>query len=582
MEKTFRRFGASVILATIAVVSCAPVPGATPIAPTLEPIAPTTTTSVDAPFVYRIGVLEGLTTANFWAFQGEETTVWNAYILGPTKPSLYSLHPISFAPLPELASHHQEPAEHEGKWTVEVELNQHLAWSDGTPITAADIVFTYETVRRLNLGGAWAESFPSTLTAIHANALHRVTIEFGERPSLAVWPHGVGLAPIMPAHVWAEAVAGVTSPAALYQLGSDRDVGGGSLRIHSVSPEKVVSVSNPGYTIGSSPDVVEYVTYVNEEAAIHALNSGDIDSILSPKGLNREQLALVDPEEPIRVVENAAHGVRYIGFNLDREPMSDPAFRTALALILDRDLNSFVAKANLLWHDAEAASGIDATHPVEPAERFQIAISLLREAGYTWDTEPAFAEGGIVPGIGLAIGGVEPPALSILTPGDAWDPTRPIYASEIARTLKAIGFRAMPVETDFATVAELAFTPGNDGSRRYDMYILGWTLGSPSLPGYHRVFFAADGILNNTGYASAEFEEGLVLYEGAFANDEARRALWALEEILARDLPYLLLYPTTITEVYRSDRVAFEYPDALGGLQGRLGGIGDVKPAGVR
>ena len=52
-----------------------------------------------------------------------------------------------------------------------------------------------------------------------------------------------------------------------------------------------------------------------------------------------------------------------------------------------------------------------------------------------------------------------------------------------------------------------------------------------------------------------------------------------MENTLSVDLPYLLLYTSEITEVYRSDHVAFDVASALGGIQGRLGGIGDVRPA---
>jgi hypothetical protein len=49
-----------------------------------------------------------------------------------------------------------------------------------------------------------------------------------------------------------------------------------------------------------------------------------------------------------------------------------------------------------------------------------------------------------------------------------------------------------------------------------------------------------------------------------------------METTLAEDLPYLLLYTSQITEVYRTDRVAYGLEAGLGGLQGRLGAIGDV------
>jgi ABC-type transport system substrate-binding protein len=168
--------------------------------------------------------------------------------------------------------------------------------------------------------------------------------------------------------------------------------------------------------------------------------------------------------------------------------------------------------------------------------------------------------------------------LTILTPGDAYDPTRPLQAAGIAEALGWLGFETRPVETDFDTVVDLAFTPGDDGLMHYDMYLLGWTLGSPARPDFYRALFGPGGVQNNTGYESVRFNEQLAKYETAFSIESAKAALWSMETILSEDLPYLLLYTTSITEAFRADRVTFDIDGALGGLQGRLGGIGDVSP----
>jgi len=129
-------------------------------------------------------------------------------------------------------------------------------------------------------------------------------------------------------------------------------------------------------------------------------------------------------------------------------------------------------------------------------------------------------------------------------------------------------------------VVDLAFTRGDDGEFHYDMYMLGWTLGNPSLPEFYRHLFTAKGAMNNTGYSSKKFDRALAAYENAFKTDQAELALWAMEKTLANDLPYLVLYTSELTEVYRSDRVTFDVEESLGGLQGRLGGITDVRPSG--
>ena len=550
-----------------------------------------TSTTAPTPFVYRVGLLSGISTDNFWAFYGEKPSAWNSYVLGPTKPALLTANATPGDLRPELAASEVTPTFNEEGWRVRVDLRQDLTWSDGEPITAHDLVFTFETVRALDLGGSWAEAYPATVESIHADDDHHVRIEFKGRPHLSDWPHGVGTAPIMAKHVWEDEIDGLEA-GELYDLDGSGDVGGGALALADVTDELIVSESNAGYLPMSAPDRVEYHVFADEAAAVAALGRGDIDSILSPKGLVSDDLDAIETGSGVEVVTSPGNAMRYLGFNLERDPMSDKAFRTALALLIERDelaasiegtgapAWSLVPEANTRWYDRKAAAGNAALYAGSLAERLQSAVEGLAAAGYAWTTAPTVDESGeVVAGKGLTIDGRAPQPLTILTPGDEYDPARPEYVREIAETLGVIGFDARPVETDFDTVVELAFTPDEDGSLHYDMYVLGWTLGNPALPGYYEALFATEGAMNNTGYSSKAFNAALQAYESAFDNEDALTALWKMERALANDLPYLLLYTSEITEAYRADRVSFDTGATLGGLHARLGGIWDVAPA---
>jgi peptide/nickel transport system substrate-binding protein len=601
-QQTLRTIGASVILVGIGFAGITQL-GANRIDDPVELITgePATTTSEETsevpttaapePFTYRVGVLAGISAENFWAFYGEQPSAWNTYLLGPTKAALFTSDPSMSNLEPELAVSHAPALRTESGWEVTVDLNPEFAWSDGTPITANDLVFTFEVVRAAGLEGSWAESFPERVVAIHAEGDHRVRIEFDERPRLAVWPHGVGLAPIMAEHFWAERI-GDGNVEALYALSGAGDPSSGPLTLSSVSSERVVSVRNPGYPLSTTPDTVEYLIYPDEAAAVTALARGDIDTILNPNGLTEESLAEFESNPGVEVMRSPGNGFRYLGFNLERAPMADQAFRTALALLVDREglsstiphtgpaAWSMVPEANPAWYDTDLGGTTAARYTGPMPDRLVAALGGLQDAGYTWETVPSIDDdGNLIPGAGLKIDGQTPQILTILTPGDAYDPARPDYAGEIAATLEVLGFDARPVETDFDTVVDLAFTPGDDGERHYDMYLLGWTLGDPTLPGHYRALFSEEGALNNTGYASDQFSNALRRYENASTHAQARAALWEMEHVLAADLPYLVLYGSQIVEVYRSDRVGYDDRDGLGGIQARLGGVLDVRPA---
>ncbi|MEA1903189.1 MAG: ABC transporter substrate-binding protein [Actinomycetota bacterium] len=556
---------------------------------TSEDVAPTTT--APEPFAYRIGVLAGVTTENFWAFYGDQPSVWNSYILGPTKVALYSLAPGTGILEPELATETVTPSFDSEGWRVRVPLREDLSWSDGSPITADDVVFTFETVRSLGLGGSWSEAFPTVIESVHADSDYELRIEFSERPTLGIWPHGPGLAPVMSSGFWSGKLSGLDA-AALYELSGADDPASGPLNLQSVEDNLLISNANPGYGLTSTPDIVEYHVFSSEEEAVTALEQDQIDYVLSPKGLTAAHAERLGADTAMEVTNSPANGVRYLGFNLNRAPMSDQAFRAALALLVDRNdianeiptgatvANSFVSSANVKWFSPDGASANEVLFSGDVASRLSRALIGLRAAGYTWEVEPQISADGVISaGSGLLIDGVAPAPLTILTPGDEYDPSRPIHAATIAEALGLLGFDARPVETDFDTVVDLAFTADEDGLLHYDMYLLGWTLGNPTWPGYYRPLFSTTGAVNNTGYSSQAFEQALAAYESASTVEDASVALWAMESVLAADLPYLLLYTSEITEAFRSDRVSFGHADGLGGIQARLGGVLDVSPA---
>lgn len=603
-DRTLRTIGASVILAGVAVAGLAQLAegrdeqpaqidvaeSATTSAEQARSVAEAPTTSAPAPFVYRVGVLSSVTTDNFWSYYGARPSVWNSYVLGPTKPALYSLDPVTGGLQPEMILGNPQPTWSEEGWRLRIDLSDEFRWSDGTPVTADDFVFTYDTVRTLDLGGSWADAYPSAVESLHADDDYTLRVEFSARPNLRVWPHGVGLAPVMARHVWEPLTEGQTA-AGLYEIAGDVDVSGGPLQLVESSESLSMSNANPGYPGGIGPDVVEYHVYPDDEALVAAVAAGEIDTALSPQGVAPSLVEALSADDRVKVVASEANGIRYLGFNLRRAPMSDLAFRTALALLVDREglasgvgtessaVWSFIPQANSQWFDGDGASQNQIRYEGDLASRLNTALEGLRAAGYEWSTPPTFDGAGLVAGDGLTIDGQKPQPLTILTPGDAYDPSRPEYVDGIAGVLQTLGFDARPVPTDFDTVVDLAFTPAENGALQYDMYLLGWTLGSPDLPEFYRPFFATDGEMNNTGYSSPTFDQALSRYESAYTKEEARTALWDMEDTLAGDLPYLLLYSSRLTEIYRTDRVVFDINRSLGGIQGRLGGIGDVRPA---
>jgi len=159
-------------------------------------------------FAYTIAIFEDLTTDNYWAYLDPESSVWNGYVLAAHAPALFQYSLPDLALVPQLADGlPAEPVQEGDTWTVTQHLLEGVEWSDGEPIDAEDIIFTYEVVRDLNLGGNWLLNYPIAaaddpatdendsnlgLLAIEAPDPHTVVYVFNASPGLSVWQFGVG------------------------------------------------------------------------------------------------------------------------------------------------------------------------------------------------------------------------------------------------------------------------------------------------------------------------------------------------------------------------------------------------------
>ncbi|MDP2622756.1 MAG: ABC transporter substrate-binding protein [Actinomycetota bacterium] len=374
----------------------------------------TTTPTTQPPtggFVYKTGIFQDTTTDNFWAYVDPASTVWNAYVLGPTKPALFGVNypgleltnDVAVSEDPGVAA-----ADGDG-FSVTVAIRDDAAWSDGTPITANDVVFTAQTVFDFCLGGGWNDSYqwalrddPDTegcqrtieseaigLTNVEAIDDQTVKFTWNLLPGLAIWPHGPGLAAIMPEHFWGPVVAeasGSDDPAeVLYAASGVGDPSGGTTVFDSREAgafartlandtyyDKGREIISGGVTYTTGPFMSEqtFNLYGDQTAAVLALKAGDVDFLYNPLGLQRGLLDQIIGDPNLTSFTNATNGFRYMAFNLRREPMSKQGFRDAVAFMLDKEyvansvlggvafpLYATLPEGNANWYNEEVADG---------------------------------------------------------------------------------------------------------------------------------------------------------------------------------------------------------------------------------
>jgi len=173
--------------------------------------------------VYRIGIFSDPVTTNYWNYNGPGSEVWTGYVIGDQAGSLYALSDQRFDFVPSLAADlPPDPVQEGDFYTITVAMKEDAVWSDGVPITANDVVFTYSACLDLKLTSNWPNSCQQgVLDRVEALDDFTVKFYFNEIPGLAQWQFGAAMGAILPEHFWADTVAesrtfieGVSEPVA--------------------------------------------------------------------------------------------------------------------------------------------------------------------------------------------------------------------------------------------------------------------------------------------------------------------------------------------------------------------------------
>ena len=580
--------------------------------PTTEGTTDTTAPAGGTMDTYTMGIFQDTTSDNYWNI-GDSTgsTVWNAYVFDPTRASMYTLNYPGIEFVPSLAASELPAAVQEGdSWVAEVTLKDGLMWSDGEPLTASDVAFTWHAAVDAQLGGNWPD-FVDTDIVTNVEAVDDTTVKvtFNAEPGLAIWGPATGVPsmPIMPEHFWGEVVtealasespadtlrgaSGVGEPAAGSTVFVERQEG--SFAATEANPnyfDMGSSVESGGvtYTEGPNAQNFQFTLYGGQDQAVLALGQGETDFLLNPLGMQRGLQDQVSGNADLTAIVNPTNGFRYMAFNLTRAPMNDLAFRQAISMVTDKEfvtqnvlqgvafpVYTMIPEGNTSWFNESVSEEIKANQMAgaTTAERVSAAVQVLKDAGYSWETEPTVEGDSVTSGTGL-IGpdGNTIPRIEVITPTAAYDPLRAAFGTAISGFARQIGIDMVSIPTDFNTIIDQVYVPDDEGNLNFDMFILGWSLGNPALPTFHESFFASknqtvvnDGN-NNTGYDNADFDALVDQFNVATDQDTAYDLIWEMEKNLAENLPYITLFDTGILEFY-NNRVSYPFTETLGGLQ---------------
>ena len=223
-------------------------------------------------------------------------------------------------------------------WTYTIRDDS--TFSDGEPVTAEDVAYTYNTIMADDSGVMANSSYVENFESVTATDEHTVEITL-KQPSASMLAIDI---PIVPQHVW----EGVDNIGKFSNEESYPIVGNGPFILTDYQRNESITLeANEGYWRGAPGfDRLVYRFYKDQDAVVEALRKGEVDVVNDLTGLQADAL---EGEDDIYV--NHGVGKRFVGLTMnpgaeakngepigDGNPaLQDPQVRTAILHAIDRE-----------------------------------------------------------------------------------------------------------------------------------------------------------------------------------------------------------------------------------------------------
>jgi peptide/nickel transport system substrate-binding protein len=419
-------------------------------------------------------------------------------------------HPPTYAPL--LASAWQFS---EDGLSLTFTLNK-ADWSDGQPITAGDVQFTWrsQTSTELSWGGAAKKSH---ITAVEVVDAQTVTFHFDSRYPFQLADAVEG--GIIPEHSFGK----IPYSEWLTHDWSEPAVVSGPFMLERHDPgQEIVLKRNPHYMHAELPLIDRLVIRVGEINSLLAqLEDGQIDYL---EGLTpRDAHALTDDPD-LGLIGFNYPKYDFIAWNGARAPFGDPDFRRALTMAIDRD----ALTSALLYGYGRISTGpvLSFSWGADPALSAwpydpDIARDALNRLGY-----------GTLDASGAPVGSGEPLKIELLT--NLNNRLREDMLVNIQQQLSKVGIEVSIRKAEFGAMI------GQVMSGEYDGFLGGWVHSS----GVRDIkdVLRSDAARNVVSYHSERVDQLLDRFDQVENWQAMKPEIAALQQQFHQDQPYSFLY----------------------------------------
>ncbi|QJR20518.1 ABC transporter substrate-binding protein [Pelagibacterium halotolerans] len=430
--------------------------------------------------------------------------------------------------------------------TLTFTLREGLTWSDGMPLTANDVAFTFDLMKEypaLDARAVWPK-----LESVTAVDERTVEIRMNEIDAGLIYQL-VQVYPV-PEHIWAEVGDPVT-------YSNNTTVGSGPLtEIERFTPQEYIQCANPNYWDAESlhVDCVRLPQLANNDQVLTAAANGELDWFGS---------FLPDIERTYVGTDPDNHGYWfpagspvYFSLNMETdepgldEAFNDVAFRRAFSMAMDRqamvdiagygyptvnDYPSGLGRAYHSWNNPE----VEAEYGAYTQFDIEGARALLEEAGYA----DADGDGFIDSPSG------EPIAFSIIVPNGWTDWVNTVQLA--VEGLNELGINASmqtpesPAWTDQLIAGDYQAAINSVTTGVTPHYFMDQSLHSRHI-GQSR--------FQSSRYSNPELDAALDAFNGTTDEAEQTELMNEIQMLIAEDMPLINVFNNPLWYEYNTAR----------------------------
>ena len=492
----------------------------------------------------------------------ESNSSFNYSVTTLAYETLLGLQPTTLEYIPALATHWQVS---EDKMTFRFRLNPNARFSDGKPVTAADVVASFDFNMDKTLQSPSNVLVYGKFNRPEVESMYIVKVRAKEL-NWRNFLYFSGSMKIFPAHVLKD----VNGERYLKDYNFKLLPGSGPYTIQEADIAKGKSISarrrkdywaeKARANVGSNNfDELRFVVVRDETLAFEMFKKGELDGYAVSRArmwveeLNFDQIqrGLIMKR---KIFNSEPRGFAGFAFNTRRAPFDDIRVRKALTLLVNR--KQLIEKIMLNQYEQQNSyyANTPYENPDNPKNEYNPseALKLLGEAGWkTRDAQGRLTKDG------------RPLEIELLYTSKTFEPHLTVYQEDLRRAGINVNLRLITGETQFQLINE----------RRFQMSHQAW--GGLLFPNpetsWHSSLANTDNTNNITGFKNARVDELLGQYDKMFNVDDRVRVIREIDGLLANSYEYALHWGAPYTRILYWNK--FGHPQ---GYLARIGGYESI------